>query len=92
MLAFISKHSSLLLMLAAVFGFLLPNASKALFPYLPFILFFLMLFTLLGIQQQILIKKLAERQIWGYAFFHAAGYHSSAAHLQRYWVQITHYY
>lgn len=73
MLAFISKHSSLLLMLAAVFGFLLPNASKALFPYLPFILFFLMLFTLLGIQQQILIKKLAERQIWGYAFFHAAG-------------------
>lgn len=73
MLPFISKHSSLLLMLAAVLGFLVPEASKALFPYLPFILFFLMLFTLLGIQQYVLLKKLADRQIWGYAIFHAVG-------------------
>ncbi|MDO6499116.1 hypothetical protein [Photobacterium sanguinicancri] len=73
MLSFVSKHSSLLLMLAAVLGFLIPNASKALFPYLPLILFFLMLFTLLGIKQNVLIKKLAERQVWGYAIFHAIG-------------------
>ncbi|OAN11508.1 hypothetical protein A3K86_21500 [Photobacterium jeanii] len=73
MLPFISKHSSLLLMLAAIIGFLFPTASQAFFPILPFILFFLMLFTLLGIKQAALLRQLATLKVWGYALFHAIG-------------------
>ncbi|MGF1723581.1 hypothetical protein L4D12_02545 [Photobacterium nomapromontoriensis] len=70
MLAFLSRHSSILLILAAISGFLTPQASTAIFPYLPYILFFLMLFTLLGIQQKTLIRLLCKKRIWRYGLFH----------------------
>lgn len=71
MLSLLSRHSSLLLILAAILGFIFPTASAVVFPYLPYILFCLMLFTLLGMQQGQLVKLLAQRDIWLYAGFHS---------------------
>ncbi|KLV03329.1 membrane protein [Photobacterium aquae] len=73
MLSMITRHSSSLLIASAFAGFMLPNAAAAMFPFLPYILFFLMLFTLLGIDQKTLIKRLATTQVWGFALFHSAG-------------------
>ncbi|WP_240671571.1 hypothetical protein [Enterovibrio baiacu] len=70
MLAFLSKHSSSLLALAAVFGFLLPDLSQAALPFLPYILFVLMLFTLIGIDQPLLVKALFKKEAWLYALLH----------------------
>ncbi|MGF1872890.1 hypothetical protein [Photobacterium indicum] len=73
MLNFISKHSPIFLMLAAILGFAMPSASAVVFPFLPYILFFLMLFTLIGMKQNELIKMLGQFDIWLYASFHAIG-------------------
>lgn len=73
MLNFISKHSPIFLMLAAILGFVIPSASAVIFPFLPYILFFLMLFTLIGMKQNELIKMLGQFDIWLYASFHAVG-------------------
>jgi hypothetical protein len=45
MLAFLAKHSALCLFIAALIGFAFPSVSLALFPFLPYVLFALMLFT-----------------------------------------------
>jgi len=71
MLNYISKHSPIFLMLAATLGFAIPSASALIFPFLPYILFFLMLFTLIGMKQNELIKMLGLLDIWLYASFHA---------------------
>ncbi|MDX1302836.1 hypothetical protein [Photobacterium sp.] len=71
MLVFLSRHSPILLMLSAIFGFIFPTASAIVFPFLPYILFFLMLFTLLGMKQRELINLLGQLNIWCYACFHA---------------------
>ena len=73
MLAFIQRHSAGLLILAALCGFIFPDTSAAIFPYLPYILFFLMLFTLVGIQPRELIRTLRESTVWGYAILHSLG-------------------
>lgn len=73
MLNYISKHSPIFLMLAATLGFAIPSASALIFPFLPYILFFLMLFTLIGMKQNELIKMLGQLDIWLYASFHAVG-------------------
>ncbi|WP_028022626.1 hypothetical protein [Enterovibrio calviensis] len=70
MLSFISKHSSLLLLLAAFVGFVFPTQSAAALPYLPYVLFALMLFTLMGIDQRMLVKALFNRSAWGYSLVH----------------------
>lgn len=72
MLSLLARHSSILLLLAALIGFSFPAISTAVFPYLPYILFFLMLFTLIGIKQNALISLLFQPKIWVYAFYHAA--------------------
>ncbi len=72
MLSLLARHSSVLLLLAALIGFSFPAISTAIFPYLPYILFFLMLFTLIGIKQNALISLLFQPKIWVYAFYHAA--------------------
>ncbi|UIP29903.1 hypothetical protein [Photobacterium sp. TLY01] len=72
MLSLLARHSSILLLLAALVGFSFPAISTAVFPYLPYILFFLMLFTLIGIKQNALISLLFQPKIWVYAFYHAA--------------------
>lgn len=73
MLFFINKHSAILLMLAGIIGFSFPSISRVVFPALPYILFFLMLFTLLGIKQELLIRKLLSKSVWSYALFHSLG-------------------
>ncbi len=71
MLRFVVRHSLLLVFLFAVLGFLLPSLSLAFFPVLPFILFALMTFTLLGMKQNALIKQLCGLSIWVYAMLHS---------------------
>ncbi|MBV7296656.1 hypothetical protein [Enterovibrio paralichthyis] len=70
MLALISKHSSLFLSMAAVIGFLFPALSSAALPYLPYVLFALMLFTLMGIDQRALVQAIFNLDAWGYACVH----------------------
>ncbi|WP_434361632.1 hypothetical protein NF212_24610 [Parasalinivibrio latis] len=72
MFSFLARHSSSCLVLAAFAGFLFPEASNATFPFLPYVLFLLMLFTLLGINQPMLIKAICRPKAWIYAFVHTA--------------------
>lgn len=55
--------------LCSIIGLLFPNVSNAVLPWLPQILFFLMFFTLLGIDQKALFGKLALSSVWGFATF-----------------------
>lgn len=70
MLAFLSKHSSILLVVSTIAGFAFPSLSEATLPILPYILFTLMLFTLLGIDQRALVKSIADKEAWLYALVH----------------------
>lgn len=71
MLAFIARHSTIFMPLCALFGFLFPNISNTILPFLPQILFFLMFFTLLGINQKALLQKISSLSVWIYAVFQA---------------------
>ena len=71
MLRFVIRHSLLLVFLFAILGFLLPSLSLAFFPVLPFILFTLMTFTLLGMKQNELIKRLSSKSVWFYSILHS---------------------
>ncbi|WP_019519775.1 hypothetical protein [Faucicola boevrei] len=73
MLKFIARHSTIFMPLCALFGFLFPQVSNAVLPFLPQILFFLMFFTLLGIDQKKLMSRLATPAVWRYALFQASG-------------------
>ncbi|WP_192867854.1 hypothetical protein [Thaumasiovibrio subtropicus] len=70
MLAFLAKNSTWLLVVAAVVGFIFPNLSASLFPFLPAILFTLMLFTLAGMEQKLVIQHLKSKQTWAFALLH----------------------
>lgn len=72
MLAFLVKHSLVGMFLCALLGFCFPSAANAVFPYLPYVLFTLMMLTLLGMPMQRLLKRLANFGIWGYALIHSA--------------------
>lgn len=72
-LSFIAHHSAFFMMLAAVLGFLLPDASKWMLPHLPLVLFFLMFFTLMAINQSALVHALTEKKVWFYALLHTVG-------------------
>lgn len=67
----IAKYSPILMPLAAILGFLLPDYANALLPYLSAILFFLMFFTLLGLEQKALFKRLTSLAIWRFAVLHS---------------------
>ena len=73
MLRFIARHSTLIMPLCAVVGFILPDLSNVVLAYLPEVLFFLMFFTLLGIDQYALLKRIATRYVWGFAVLQSAG-------------------
>ena len=73
MITFIARHSLLLMALSALAGFAVPEASQAVFPVLPYVLFFLMTLTLLGINQRTLISTLKKAVIWKYALYHSFG-------------------
>ncbi|MCO4784689.1 MAG: hypothetical protein KC467_02090 [Marinomonas atlantica] len=72
MLTFLVKHSLVCMFLCALLGFVFPVASNALFPFLPYVLFTLMLLTLIGMPMEQLIKRLCHRSIWLYALLHSA--------------------
>lgn len=71
MLSFIARHSTIIMPLCAFVGFLFPTLSNAVLPFLPQILFFLMFFTLLGINQKSLLQKISSLSVWIYAVFQA---------------------
>lgn len=71
MLKFIARNSTIFIPLCALFGFLFPQVSNAVLPFLPQILFFLMFFTLLGIDQKKLVARFATTPVWLYAVFQA---------------------
>lgn len=73
MLRFIARHSTLIMPLCAIVGFIFPDLSNAVLAYLPEVLFFLMFFTLLGIDQYALLKRIATRYVWGFAVLQSAG-------------------
>lgn len=74
MFAFLIRHSLLCMFLAAILGFAFPTLSLSVFPFLPFVLFFLMTLTLLGIKQAELIVRLRNIKVWLYSVLHAVFY------------------
>lgn len=72
MLRFIARHSTLIMPLCAVVGFIFPDLSNVVLAYLPEVLFFLMFFTLLGIDQYALLKRIATSYVWGFAVLQSA--------------------
>ena len=66
----LAAHAPLAMLLCTVAGFLLPNVAETLLPLLPAILFFLMLFTLLGIEPRPLLRALASAAAWRFALWH----------------------
>lgn len=68
---FFVRHSLLFMFLFAILGFLLPSLSLVLFPFLSIILFSLMTLSLLGINQNELIKCLSNYAVWGYTLLHS---------------------
>ena len=74
MLAFLVRHSLVGMFACALLGFLLPDLSNGLFPFLPYVLFTLMLLTLAGMPMSRLIQRLCQTGIWLYALLHSAFY------------------
>lgn len=68
----IAKHSTIIMPLCAIIGFIFPILSNFVLGYLPQILFFLMFFTLLGIDQKQLVRRIGTGYVWGYAIFQSA--------------------
>ena len=58
---------------AAIVGFLCPQYSLAFFPFLPYVLFSLMVLTLLSMKQSALMKVLLKPMVWKYACYHSFG-------------------
>lgn len=72
MIGFIARHSTIFMPLFGVIGFIFPDVSHFVLGFLPQILFFLMFFTLLGIDQAQLIKRMTTKYVWGFAVFESA--------------------
>ena len=73
LLSFIARHSTLIMPVCAIVGFIFPNLSNAVLIYLPQVLFFLMFFTLLGIDQYALLKRITTSYVWVFALLQSAG-------------------
>lgn len=69
MLKLIAKYSTILMPLFSLLGMIFPKLSNGVLPYLPKILFFLMFFTLLGIDQKQLLKRILTVNVWYFAIF-----------------------
>lgn len=69
MLSFVARHSTVIMPLCGIIGFIFPGLSNTVLGYLPQILFFLMFFTLLGIDQKQLIRRIGTAYTWGFAVF-----------------------
>ncbi|MBV7434305.1 hypothetical protein KRX19_04615 [Cardiobacteriaceae bacterium TAE3-ERU3] len=69
-LQWLARHSPILMLVFCGLGFALPDIAAQLLPVLPYILFFLMFFTLLGINQRQLVRRLVAGHVWGFAVVH----------------------
>ncbi|TDO96481.1 hypothetical protein [Marinomonas balearica] len=74
MIALLVKHSLPFMFVAALAGFLLPAVSAFIFPYLPYVLFTLMLLTLLSMPPNDVLRCLATPRVWNYSLVHGAGF------------------
>ncbi len=74
MLALIARHSPIIMPLCAVLGFCVPALAEATLRWLPEILFFMMFFALLGINQKQLILLLTRPAIWRFALLQTVGF------------------
>ena len=61
------------MILATILGFLMPEFADVVLPYLPMVLFFLMFFTLMAINQHTLVRTLSQPSVWLYALIHTVG-------------------
>lgn len=73
MLGWVMRHSPVLMAGFAVFGFLWPQGAGRVLPFLPEILFLLMCFSVLGLNQRELLLELFRRAVWRDALLHGAG-------------------
>ncbi|WP_133619345.1 hypothetical protein [Hydromonas duriensis] len=69
----INKHAAIAMILASVLGFAFPDEANMLLSHLPQVLFFLMFFTLIGINQPKLVRMLSRYDTWSYAVWHSLG-------------------
>lgn len=69
----IAQYSTIIMPLCAIVGFIFPDLSNLVLEYLPQTLFFLMFFTLLGIDQKQLVKRIGTGYVWGFACFQTIG-------------------
>ncbi|ADZ92180.1 hypothetical protein [Marinomonas mediterranea] len=74
MIAFVVRHSLPFMFVAALLGFALPDASASVFPFLPYVLFSLMLLTLLSMQPSKVLRYLIGTKVWCYSLIHGAGF------------------
>lgn len=72
MLKLIAKYGTILMPLFSLLGMIFPKLSNGVLPYLPQILFFLMFFTLLGIDQKSLCQRIMTVAVWRFAIFQSA--------------------
>ncbi|WP_191600619.1 hypothetical protein [Marinomonas algicola] len=73
MLSFVIKHSLVFMFVAAIAGFLMPQYSLSFFPFLPYVLFSLMVLTLLSMKPSALLRMLVKPLVWQYACYHSFG-------------------
>ncbi|WP_135382779.1 hypothetical protein [Vibrio tasmaniensis] len=71
MLNFLAERSAFFLIAFCFVGLAFPDMSMQVFKVLPFVLFFLMFFSLLGVDQSKVIKGLGDARGWVYALVHA---------------------
>lgn len=69
----INKYSAYYMVLACFIGFFSTTVASAVLSVLPQVLFFLMCFTLLGINQKQLLRALCQPVVWRYGVFHSVG-------------------
>ncbi len=73
MISLLKKYSAQLFVVATLLGLIFPEASAKVLNILPYVLFALMLLTLIGIKQQSLLQQLCRFNTWYYALLHSAG-------------------
>jgi len=73
LLNFVNRYSAILLASCVFIGFLLPEFSKSLLPWLPWVLYALMQLTVISLNHRSLIKDLSCSNVWYYAIWHGLG-------------------
>ncbi|UJF24845.1 hypothetical protein L0B52_01530 [Suttonella sp. R2A3] len=67
LIQWLAHHGPIVMVACCILGFIFPDLSQMLLPTLPYFLFFLMFFTLLGINQRQLLRRMASPRPWLFA-------------------------